>query len=56
MMAALLLISRIGSASFSSPQLLKELMHGFDCDRLVERGEEWLRFEIQRKGGTHKTQ
>lgn len=44
--ASLSLVPCIGSASFSSPQLLKELMHGFDCDRLTETGKEWFRCEI----------
>lgn len=39
-MASLLLVSCIGSASFSSLQLLKELMYGFDSDRLIDTGKE----------------
>lgn len=48
-MAFLLLVSCIGPSSFSSPQLLKELMYSFHCDGLIEIGREWFRFEIWRK-------
>lgn len=35
-LASSLLVSCTGSASFLGPQLLEELVYGFDCDCLVE--------------------
>lgn len=43
------LVSGIGSASFSCPQLLKELMHGFNCDDLKKAGKEQIGLEVKWK-------
>lgn len=51
-MASLLLVFCIGSASFSSLQLLEQLINGFNCDLLKETGKEWFRFGAR----THRYQ